>query len=71
MRGRVLEVTDDAQPRIVWEYFNIAGRWSTGSRRVGLITHAERFRPEDLTFLPAPVVNLCRRPTPEMRACAI
>ena len=48
--GRVLEVTHDANPQIVWEYFNVLDP-ANGSKRVGLIIHAERFRPENLTFL--------------------
>lgn len=54
IRGRVLEVTHDDRPRIVWEYFNIAGEID-GKPAVGVITHAERFRPEDLPFLQQPV----------------
>jgi hypothetical protein len=54
LRGRVLEVTHDAQPRIVWEYFNIAGEID-GKPAVGVITHAERFRPDELPFLQEPV----------------
>ena len=52
--GRVLEVTHDSQPKIVWEYFNIAGELD-GGPAVGVITHAERFRPADLPFLQEPV----------------
>ena len=52
--GRVLEVTHDSQPKIVWEYFNIAGELD-GGPAVGVITHAERFRPVDLPFLQEPV----------------
>lgn len=52
--GRVLEVTHEAQPRIVWEYFNIVGEID-GKPAVGLITHAERFRPDQLPFLQEPV----------------
>ncbi len=51
--GRILEVTGDAKSRLVWEYYNVLGMVD-GVPRVGLITHAERFRPEDLTFLAAP-----------------
>lgn len=52
--GRVLEVTHEVQPKIVWEYFNIAGEID-GKPAVGLITHAERFRPDQLPFLQEPV----------------
>ena len=48
--GRVLEVTGGPQPRLVWEYYNVLGALD-GALRVGLITHAERFRLEDLPFL--------------------
>lgn len=51
--GRVLEVTGDAQSKLVWEYYNVVGVVD-GVPHVGLITHAERFRPEDLTFLAGP-----------------
>jgi hypothetical protein len=54
LRGRVLEVTRDPQPKIVWEYFGIAGELD-GEPAVGVITHAERFRPADLPFLQEPV----------------
>ena len=50
----MLEVTHDAQPKIVWEYFNIAGEID-GKPAVGVITHAERFRPAELPFLQEPV----------------
>ena len=40
--------------RLVWEYYNVAG-WLDGEPHVGVITHAERFRPDDLPFLPDPV----------------
>ena len=40
--------------RIVWEYFNIAGEID-GKPAVGVITHAERFRPDELPFLQEPV----------------
>lgn len=48
--GRVLEVTHGANPQIVWEYFNVLDP-ADGGKRVGLVTHAERFRQENLTFL--------------------
>jgi hypothetical protein len=48
--GRVLEVTRDQPGRIVWEYVNALGEID-GRARVGLITHAERFPAESLTFL--------------------
>jgi hypothetical protein len=51
--GRILEVTGDSQPKLVWEYYNVIGVVD-GVPHVGLITHAERFRPEDLTFLAGP-----------------
>ena len=52
--GRVIEVTHEAQPRIVWEYFNVAGEID-GKPAVGVVTHAERFRPDQLPFLQEPV----------------
>ena len=48
--GRLLEVTHEAEPRVVWEYYNVLGELD-GRPRVGLITHAQRMRPENLTFL--------------------
>jgi Arylsulfotransferase (ASST) len=48
--GRILEVTREAKPEIVWEYFNVLDP-AAGGKRVGLITHAERFPPGSLTFL--------------------
>jgi hypothetical protein len=51
--GRVLEVTGDAQPRLVWEYYNVLTD-GAAEPRVGLVTHAERFRCEDLPFLTGP-----------------
>jgi hypothetical protein len=53
LRGRVLEVTHEEQPRIVWEYWNGLEELD-GSGLVGVITHAERFRAADLPFLPNP-----------------
>ena len=44
----------DPEPKFVWEYFNLAGELD-GARAVGVITHAERFRPADLPFLQEPV----------------
>jgi hypothetical protein len=46
--GRVFEITREGQ--IVWEYINALGE-SGGPARVGLLTHAERFSRETLTFL--------------------
>lgn len=46
--GRVFEATREG--RIVWEYVNALGEIE-GRARVGLITHAERFPTESLTFL--------------------
>jgi hypothetical protein len=54
LNGRALEVTHDAQPRIVWEYSNIVGELD-GGPAIGVITHAERFRPGTLPFLQGPV----------------
>ena len=48
--GRLIEVTHDPQPEVVWEYYNVLGKVD-GQPRVGLITHAQRVRPETLTFL--------------------
>ena len=53
-RLSILEVTGDPQPKLVWEYYNVVGVVD-GVPHVGLITHAERFRPEDLTFLAGPI----------------
>lgn len=48
--GRVFEVTHEPEPRLVWEYYNVLGKLDD-ELRVGLITHAARFRMEDLPFL--------------------
>jgi hypothetical protein len=50
--GRVLEVTHEQPAKVVWEYVNALGELE-GGRRVGLVTHAERFPAEALTFLGA------------------
>jgi hypothetical protein len=50
--GRVFEITREGQ--IVWEYVNGLGEID-GQRRVGLVTHAERFPADALTFLSPPV----------------
>lgn len=46
LNGRALEVTREAEPKIVWEYLNMLDDGT-----IGVVTHAERFRPADLTFL--------------------
>ena len=48
--GRILEVTHEPEPRIVWEYVNSLGEID-GVRKVGIVTHATRYRPEELGFL--------------------
>jgi hypothetical protein len=48
--GRVLEVTREEPPEIVWEYHNAMAPID-GEGRVGLITLAERFEPEAMEFL--------------------
>ena len=52
-QGRVLEVTGDAEPRIVWEYVNLleAGE---GGGKTGVVIDVKRFLPGELTFLDAP-----------------
>ena len=54
LSGRVIEITHEPRPRIVWEYFNTAGEID-GKPAVGMVTHAERFRPDQLPFLQEPV----------------
>lgn len=49
--GRVLEVTRDPEPVIVWEYRNEIVTGSDGAPRVGVIVQALRFGPRDLTFI--------------------
>ena len=39
-----------AKPEIVWEYFTVLDP-AAGGKRVGLITHSERFPPGILAFL--------------------
>ncbi len=48
--GRVLEVTRDERPKIVWEYYNRISPIE-GEGRVGLITLALRFGSEAVSFL--------------------
>lgn len=52
-QGRVLEVTGDAEPRVVWEYVNLLEANEQGGR-AGAVTDAMRFLPGELTFLEAP-----------------
>jgi hypothetical protein len=54
LRGRAFEVTREPKPAIVWEYYNLLGGLDEADA-VGVITHAERFRPADLPFLQDPV----------------
>ena len=55
-KGRVLEVTREAQPRIVWEYYNAIGETDEGVR-VGIVTHASRHALAGLTFLDSEVAQ--------------
>jgi hypothetical protein len=55
-RGRVLEVTREAQPRIVWEYYNVIGETEEGVR-TGIVTHASRHELATLTFLDSAVAQ--------------
>ena len=49
IRGRVIEVTREAQPRIVWSYHNrLEGE---GAPAIGVITHAQRYARDSLIFL--------------------
>jgi hypothetical protein len=48
--GRLLEVTHEPRPRVVWDYVNALGEID-GVRKVGIVTHAARYRPEELGFL--------------------
>jgi hypothetical protein len=48
--GRVLEVTREAAPRVVWEYVNFIGTLD-GKPHRGLIGDAQRYAPGELTFL--------------------
>lgn len=48
--GRVFEVTRTAQPEIVWEYYNRLPD-EDGAGRVGVVTWAQRFEPDALSFL--------------------
>lgn len=50
MVGRVIEVTREPKPRIVWSYTNRIGG-TGGNARGGVIGMAQRFGPDDLTFL--------------------
>jgi Arylsulfotransferase (ASST) len=54
LRGRAFEVTREPEPKIVWEHHNLLGGLDEPDA-VGVITHAERFRPADLPFLQDPV----------------
>jgi hypothetical protein len=48
--GRVLEVTRDQASKVVWEYYNPV-QSSEGEKKVGWISLALRFKPEDLIFV--------------------
>lgn len=50
--GRVLEITHEPKPRIVWEYYHHVGDIG-GQPHVGLIGEAKRIPPERLGFLAA------------------
>ncbi len=53
--GRVLEVTRDPEPVLVWAYVNgLPPAEGGGKPRVGLVSQAVRFRPEELPFLAEP-----------------
>jgi Arylsulfotransferase (ASST) len=49
--GRILEVTRGPEPAVVWEYVNLLPPGEDGRRRVGLISQAVRFGPDELRFL--------------------
>jgi hypothetical protein len=49
--GRALEVTRDPEAKLVWEYVNVVGA-EDDRPLLGAITHAQRFAPGELTFLP-------------------
>jgi hypothetical protein len=53
-QGRVIEVTGDAQPRIVWEYVNLLSSGADGGH-TGTIIDARRLSPSEAPFLDAPV----------------
>lgn len=48
--GRLLEVTREAEPRVVWEYVNLL-RGGDGAARVGLISQSLRYKPSEVPFL--------------------
>jgi hypothetical protein len=50
--GRVLEVTHDPEPELVWEYHNVVGADGGGTPLVGMILHVERVPEAALAFLP-------------------
>lgn len=52
-QGRIIEVTGDSQPRIVWEYVNRL-RAEGGGSRVGFLTDAVRYSRQDLPFVESP-----------------
>ena len=49
-KGRLVEVTHTAEPKIVWEYVNSLGSMN-GRHAVGIITHAQRVPKDALSFL--------------------
>jgi hypothetical protein len=55
-RGRVLEVTRDAEPALVWEYVNVIGQ-EDGRPLLGMTLHAARIPESELTFLSRPVAG--------------
>ena len=54
--GRVIEVTGEPRPRIVWEYVNLIGE-RDGRRIAGVVGQARRFAPGALTFLSVPIAS--------------
>ena len=48
--GRVLEVTRDPEPKLVWDYVNVVGS-EDGAPLVGVVLHAERVPPSALGFV--------------------
>ncbi len=53
LAGRVLEVTRDPEPRLVWDYVNVMGE-EDGRPLLGVVLHAERVPQAALGFVATP-----------------
>jgi len=54
--GRVIEVTRETQPRIVWSYVNDLAESGGHQPRHGIVGAARRFAPGELPFVDGPEI---------------